>query len=76
MALTALLIRIIKRLFSVSNKPPCTKLQCRPQNPSLIHQKIDLIRKKVHSRAYRSQMSKSIKDMTTMTFFISHHQLK
>ena len=76
MELTALLIRIIKRLFSVSNKPPCTKLQCRPQNPSLIHQKIDLIRKKVHSRAYRSQMRKLIKDMTTMTFFISHHQLK
>ena len=76
MALTAHLKRLIKLQSSVAIKLHCTKPQSKPQNLSLNLRKIDLIRKKGQSLAFRSQMRKLIKDMTMMTSSIIHHQLK
>lgn len=76
MALTAHLKRPIKLLSLVAIKLHCTRPQSIPQNLSPTLLKIDLIRKKGQSLAFKSQMRKSIKDMTMMTSFIIHHQLK
>ena len=76
MALTAHLKRLIKLQSSVAIKLHCTKPQSKPQNLSPILRKIDLIRKKGQSMGFKCQMRKLIKDMTTMTSSITHHQLK